>query len=315
MGIDPVVSVCIITYNQEKYIAQAIESVLAQQCNFKYELIIGEDCSKDRTREIVRQYAEKYPDIIVPLLPEKNLGPQGNSNNCFMHVRGKYFAFLEGDDFWTDTTKLQRQYDFMEAHPGFSMCFTRADAIDDTGNHVASPFPEITKDEFTIEDAIMADKVFMPTATTFSRNILPKPMPRFFLEALSGDIASHLLLGDKGKFKCLPGRTAVYREHSGGVTKNPKQLEEGYKRLFKLYIDANEYFGYKYDKIFKRKLSEMAKVKLIYGSRNFKGLHKLKYVYHNAPDYFKYSDTLSVKEVAYYFTILFLPFLVKRKKV
>lgn len=77
MGIDPVVSVCIITYNQEKYIAQAIESVLAQQCNFKYELIIGEDCSKDRTREIVRQYAEKYPDIIVPLLPEKKPWPAG----------------------------------------------------------------------------------------------------------------------------------------------------------------------------------------------------------------------------------------------
>src|ERR1035438_103773 len=117
MGGDILVSACIITYNQEKYIAQAIESVINQKCDFKFELIIGEDCSKDNTRAIVAAYAAKYPDIIVPVLQEKKMGASLNFNTCLMRSRGKYFSALEGDDYWTDSNKLQRQFDFMEANP------------------------------------------------------------------------------------------------------------------------------------------------------------------------------------------------------
>ena len=314
MAEDILVSVCIITYNHAKYIGEAIESVLRQRCNFRFELIIGEDCSKDNTREIVRTYAEKHPDIIIPLFPEKNQGATRNAANIFSIMRGKYYAFLEGDDFWIDDRKLQRQFDFMEGHPEYVFCFTDANTIDQFGKPAPSPFPELHKDDFTIADIIMTPKVFVPTATVFARTVLPKMMPQFYFEAYSGDIAIHLLLTDKGKAKRLQGATSVYREHPGGVTKSAKQLTEGQLRLVKLYAEANEYFDHKYDSIFKKRLSQLSKENLIYGSRDLKGLDKVKYVMKQGPYYWRYSDSKSLKELAYYFTLLFLPFLLRRGK-
>ena len=101
MSSDPVVSVWIITYNHEAFIAKTIESAINQNCNFKFEVVIGEDCSKDKTRQIVKEYAAKYPDIIVPLLSEKNEGAKANAVKTLQHCRGRYIAFLEGDDYWT----------------------------------------------------------------------------------------------------------------------------------------------------------------------------------------------------------------------
>lgn len=314
MADDILVSVCIITYNHEKFIAQALDSVLSQQCNFKFEVIVGEDCSKDNTREIVRSYAEKYPDLIVPLFPEKNQGPTRNASNIFDVMRGKYYAFLEGDDYWTDNNKLQRQVNFMEANPDFSLCYTNIDVVDYDGSATHGSFPVPLEDVSTIEDIILAERVFIPTATVMARCVLPKPMPQFFFAAHSGDIAVHLLLTDKGKAKFLPGVTAVYREHAGGITKAEKSIVEGEWLRLKLFIEANEYFNYKYDRLFRKRLSGMSKALLIYGSRNLKGLEKLKHLRRAAPYYFKYSDTRNAKEMIYYFTVLFLPFLLPKSK-
>ncbi len=104
----PLVSVCTISYNHEKYIERAIQGVIDQRYNFKVEFIIGDDCSKDGTRDIIRRYQAQYPDLIFPLFPEKNLGARQNAMQTMKRCRGKYIAFLEGDDFWTDPTKLQR---------------------------------------------------------------------------------------------------------------------------------------------------------------------------------------------------------------
>lgn len=115
------VSVIILAYNHEAYVAQAIESVLQQKCNFTFELIIGEDNSPDNTREIVIKYAIQYPDTINALLSEHNLGAIENELRCIREAKGKYIAFLEGDDFWTDTLKLQKQVDFLEANPDYCL--------------------------------------------------------------------------------------------------------------------------------------------------------------------------------------------------
>ena len=307
------VDVLMPVYNHEKYIAQAIEGIVAQQTNFKFRLIIGEDKSPDGSRAIIEKYAQQYPDIIYPTYHEVNLGATGNGTFLFSTVKAKYIAVCEGDDFWVDPTKLQRQFDFMEANPDFAVCFTKVDCINDHGKKVEGLFPEITKDVFTIEDVIMADMVFMPSATLFYRNMLPHPMPQFYVKAMSGDIAIHLLLTDIGKAKCLPGITAVYRDHAGGITKTEKAITQGYRKLFELYEEANKYFEYRHDKIIKKRLSEMSKIRLIYGSKGIKGIKRLKYIAKNAPDYFRYSDTLSTKEVVYYFTVLFLPSLLKKK--
>ena len=310
----PLVSVCTITYNHEKFIADAIEGVVNQKCNFKFEMVIGEDGSKDRTRQIIEEYAAKYPDIIVPLYAEKNMGAKFNATNTLMHCRGKYIAFLEGDDFWTDPHKLQNQFDFMEANPEFTLCFTRVEVQDQHGNEAISPYPEFTGDEFTLEDVAMAEKCFIPTVTMFFRNIFPRPLPDFYTNATSGDVAMHLLLGDKGKFKCLPGITAVYREHPGGITKTEKVKKEAYTELFKLFAGANEYFEFRHDKLIRRRLLQMSKIKLIFGSKDLKGLKKMKYVAENASDYLKYTDKKNIKEIIYFTTVLFFPSLLKLKK-
>ncbi|HPD39860.1 MAG TPA: glycosyltransferase, partial [Mesotoga infera] len=130
----PLVSVFMITYNHEKYIAQAIESALMQKTDFNYEIVIGEDCSTDRTREIVVDYANRYPEIIKPILHENNVGAKANSESVRKACIGKYVAILEGDDYWIDPLKLQKQVDFLESHPHFSVCFTRAVDVDEEGN-------------------------------------------------------------------------------------------------------------------------------------------------------------------------------------
>lgn len=122
---NPLVSVVTITYNHAPYIAKCIEGVLMQQVNFPMEFIIAEDCSTDGTRAICEEYAQKYPDLIRLLPSEGNMGAVRNEQRAFEAARGKYIATCEGDDYWTDPLKLQRQVDFLESHSDYSVCFHR----------------------------------------------------------------------------------------------------------------------------------------------------------------------------------------------
>ena len=123
----PLVTVSCIAYNHEKYIARALDSFLKQKTDFPFEIVIHDDASTDRTAEIIREYAEKYPDIIRPMYQTENQYSKGISNISgafnFPRAEGKYIAMCEGDDYWIDDTKLQRQADYMEAHPECTMCF------------------------------------------------------------------------------------------------------------------------------------------------------------------------------------------------
>lgn len=123
----PLVSVCMTTYNHEAYLAQAIESILAQQTSFDVELVLGEDCSTDQTGTICRAYAAQHPDRVRLVTSESNVGWRANYRRTFDACRGRYVAYCDGDDWWTNPHKLQRQVDAMEADPGCGMCFTRAD--------------------------------------------------------------------------------------------------------------------------------------------------------------------------------------------
>ena len=115
------VSVCMVTYNHEKYIAQAIESVLMQKTNFDYELVIGEDCSTDKTKKIIIKYQKRYPKIIRIILNKKNLGAGLNFVQILEACKGEYIALLDGDDYWTDPVKLQKQVDFLDNNPYYSI--------------------------------------------------------------------------------------------------------------------------------------------------------------------------------------------------
>jgi len=201
----PLVSAKMITYNHAPYIAQAIEGVLQQETNFPFELVIGEDCSTDGTREIVFDYQKKYPDVIRVITSEKNVGVHKNSMRTFKVCRGKYIALCEGDDYWTDPNKLQMQVDFLESHKDYVICVHNCMRIyeDCTKKpHPRSDLTNIQKEELTIDDFIKG--YFYPPGHTSSavfRNGLIKTLPEWYYRSVSGDLPFFILIAEHGKGK------------------------------------------------------------------------------------------------------------------
>lgn len=136
------VSVCVVTYNQENYIAECLESLVTQQTSFKFEIIVGEDCSTDGTRAIVQQYVEQYPDLIIPLFYEENVGAVENVKRVYKAARGKYIAHMDGDDMALPT-KLQKQFEALEANPNCNICSHDVFQVDKEGkskkNNISHP--------------------------------------------------------------------------------------------------------------------------------------------------------------------------------
>ena len=170
----PVVSVGMITYNHEPYIAQAIEGVLTQETDFPIELVIGEDCSTDRTAEIVGEYQKKHPEIIRIITSDKNVGIKKNGWRTKEACRGKYIAYCEGDDFWHDPRKLQMQVDVMESDPECVLCFSRVRTYDVVEEQFRqSPFggPRGNEEDRcqSLYEELMTDKNHVPTCSACVR--------------------------------------------------------------------------------------------------------------------------------------------------
>ncbi len=219
----PLVSVCMITYNHEAFISEAIEGVLVQKTAFPIDLVISDDCSSDRTGEICREYQAKYPDVIRLLNREHNLGMQKNFMSTIQACSGKYVALCEGDDYWTDPLKLQRQVDFLEANPDFAVCHHRLRIRneDDPGDASFTPkSPEI----LTFEE--LAKRQYIGTASCVFRNKLFQ-FPDFFLEVPSTDYALHLLNSFHGKIKFIDETMGVYRLQSGGEWTRRAAIDKG----------------------------------------------------------------------------------------
>ena len=214
------VSVSMITYNHEKFISQAVESILMQKVSFDYEIVIGEDCSTDNTRQILLNYQKKYPDKIHLLLPEKNLGAQENSRNTLQACRGQYIAALEGDDYWTDPLKLQKQVDFLEANPEYSGAFHQIQILEQDGSS-GDPLKGLqnlgNRLDVTLEDCISNTPPFHTSSFLFRRDRLH--LPQDFSRYSSGDMSLYVILSSQGKFRRIPENMSVYREHPGGITK------------------------------------------------------------------------------------------------
>jgi glycosyltransferase involved in cell wall biosynthesis len=303
------VSVFQITYNHEKFIAEAIESIVSQVVDFEFELVIGEDCSRDNTRMICEQYAAKYPGIIKLLPSDKNYGAMGNTVRTLQACTGEYIAMCEGDDYWSDPHKLQKQIDFLEANPDYTICFSAVDVKDEMGWNLPPEryFPPVNKDTYTIEDFILSGMSIIPTPTFVFKNVLPAPFPDFFINAMAGDTSIQLFAADKGKAKFMSGKMAVYRNHEGGVTKTTENQEKGDPALMEFYKGFNQFTGFKYDAIFRKRFLSNAKANLIYGARNKKGLERISHYFERMPEYIKYSDKINLRELAYYHVLLFFP--------
>ena len=247
------VSVCMITYNHEKFITQAVESVMMQQTNFDYELVIGEDCSTDRTREIAIELQKRYPDKIRLLLPEKNLGMQPNFVQTLEACRGKYTALVEGDDYWTSPAKLQRQVDFLDSHPDLSECFHSTLVVHEDGSQDSRVFaPPGGKKVWSLEDFLF--EVPIATCSTMFRKGLFGAYPEWFYKTEIGDWALHMLNAQHGKVGHLDEVMSVYRVHYGGVWSSLNQAT-AHQQKIRLLRQVDEHFGWQHHQIIKRSIS------------------------------------------------------------
>lgn len=147
------VSVIVLTCNHESYIAQALDSILMQETDFSYEILVGDDASSDGTSDIVRKYAQAYPHSIQAFIRERNLGATRNLYDLLERARGKYIASCEGDDFWSDSQKLQIQVDYLENMPEYSGCAHIVKVVDENGNPLG-PEPKwiCQKERYTLKD-------------------------------------------------------------------------------------------------------------------------------------------------------------------
>ena len=251
-------SVYMITYNHENFIAQAIESVLMQKTKFDFELVIGEDFSIDRTREICIFYKKKYPEKINLILNEKNLGMIPNFINTIHKCKGKYIALLEGDDYWTDPYKLQKQVDFLEANPEYSMCFHLVENFYQDGSKLSFVFPykKRRKPTYSLQDVV---KYFFINTCSVMYRWDNKTLPEWFSRHLVGDYTLHLLYADKGKIGLIPEVMARYRIHSGGIlsSKGGKDITSNLNDIISLLNDFDEYTKNKYSNDIKRRILKL----------------------------------------------------------
>jgi glycosyltransferase involved in cell wall biosynthesis len=205
-------SVCIITYNHVNYIQQAIEGVLQQKVNFKFEIIIADDFSTDGTKEIILDYKKKFPSLISLILQPKNVGPLKNWLDLIKKPNSKYIAYFEGDDYWTDCFKLQKQIDFLEKYNEFVMCYHDVKILysDET---LKRDFIEKTKKEVSSIYDLAIWGNYIHTCSIVFRNFVHKIQEKN--EIYFCDYFLYMHLANYGNIKKIPETMAVYRYGNG----------------------------------------------------------------------------------------------------
>jgi glycosyltransferase involved in cell wall biosynthesis len=241
----PLLSVWMITYNHEPFIAQAIESVLAQKADFSFELVIGEDFSTDSTRKICLEYEQKHPSIIRVLKRPSNLGIHRNMVDTLTACHGKYIALLEGDDYWTDELKVAKQVSFLEQNEDFVLCYQKTLELNElTGAK------KITNEDDRSEtdmNELLERGWFIRTGSMMFRNGVVQSYPEWFYKFSSTDYMFQILLAREGRFKFLNEVTSVYRRHEGGVTQAfQKKLVSFNLRKIELLTIIDQFLKYQY---------------------------------------------------------------------
>ncbi|MDD3437221.1 MAG: glycosyltransferase [Candidatus Gastranaerophilales bacterium] len=244
-----VVSTC---YNQENYIEQTLQGFVMQITNFPFEVLIVDDCSTDKTQEIITKYANEYPDLIKPIFREKNVGSLENFIDSLSMVKSEYVAICEGDDYWTDPLKLQRQTDFLDLNLDFSICFHPVRIFYEDGSESDKIYPgaNMIGDRKVLQLEHLLVFNFMQTNSVMYRwrfsgeeslkDIFPK-------DIMPGDYFLHMLHAQKGKIGMLDGVMADYRRHKGGLWWGsttdpvPLHLKYGVQEL-KFYVEVEKRF-------------------------------------------------------------------------
>lgn len=254
------VSVVMITYNHELFIEESLLSILNQETSFEYEIIVGNDRSTDKTDDVIQNILKNHPKAyrVRYYNNNPNLGVTPNSKKALDMVEGKYMALCEGDDFWIDEQKLQKQVDFLELNEDFAICFhnTRVDFFDQKApSYYVNE--NIEKDVFTLDDMIGEDEIwFTATASLMIRSSAYGKTPDWFLTSKSGDIPIIILAARNGKIKYLPDVMAVYRKNLASFSHTDSHEDKSFlwNRVF-MYEKLNAETGFKYNKRLKRNIA------------------------------------------------------------
>ncbi|MVM32165.1 glycosyltransferase [Spirosoma sp. HMF4905] len=293
------VSVLIITYNQKKFIREAIDSVLAQKTTFPIEILVGDDFSTDGTREIIQEYERQYPGLVIGVLHPHNMGKNGGINflETLKLAKGEYYALIDGDDYLTNPLKLQKQADLLDAHPDYSMTFHNALITYEDGSpsHVLNG--DDMKPFYTVDDLIGEDEIwFMATSSTMYRNSI-KEYPTWFRESSSGDIPRLILKAKLGKIGYIPEVMSVYRKNRAGASFHDNYQNETFLRnRIQMYSDINRELDYRYNSILRRNMARYYRMMLDakqYQDSYFRRARlAFKYLYMAKPSWDKAKDVI-----------------------
>jgi glycosyltransferase involved in cell wall biosynthesis len=253
----PEVSVCIFSFNYELYIEQAIKSVLLQKADFGYEIVIGDDLSTDSTREIVMRLQKENPEIIRLSFNEVNIGGTKNWIKTINTCRGKYIALLDGDDYFTDAAKLQKQYDCLEADPKAVLCFHAVDEINDATKE--SSVVRFEQKKYTIEDFLTNGWFIRTSSTFFKKGILMKEPPLWVYNfPYRYDTILHIFLSINGHACYLNEVMSIWRKHSSGVSNQfAVDVIKNVTTEVAMAKELDKYSDFKYTKIVKKYCSKL----------------------------------------------------------
>ena len=252
------VSICVPTYNHEKYIAQMLDGALAQKTSFPFEIVIGDDGSTDGNADIIRKYIQNHPGRIRAFLHSENQGPTeprefAGRNNVLGIVKacaGEYVAMCEGDDYWTDPFKLQKQVDFLDSHPDFYVCHHNMLVTYEDGSP-SHTFNDAKQPLISDITDILLDKWFFATASWMYRNHFANhDFAEWHSMAAAGDWALMIQLAAQGPIGYLPEVMGVYRKHSAGLSNVHSQTNRIFLQNRKeMFANVNKWLDYKYDSI------------------------------------------------------------------
>jgi glycosyltransferase involved in cell wall biosynthesis len=290
----PMLTICTVTYNHEKYIGRALDSFLMQKTDFPFQVIVGDDASTDGTAEIIREYAKKYPDIIKPIFHKRNIGPMSNSLSVYDAARTEFVAICDGDDYWTDPLKLQKQVDMLRNAPDLSICYhpVIVSTLNRMWKDTIFPVPKYRwfKSYLTFDDLLIHNPIHTCSICfrwRFANGGIRDMMPD---NICPGDYYLLLLHAEVGNVGFIDRVMATYRINSGGISfdlhLNPNktwlklgEMEMNWYRAFEKHFGA-KYFPAMYE-------NKKDKAKLIYKAyMNECAMDKLENMKNNYPEFY-----------------------------
>lgn len=271
----PKVSVVCMVYKHEPYLRQCFDGFVMQKTSFPIEILVNDDCSPDGSAEVMREYEERYPDLFHCIYQKENQYSKGKMawwEVLFPMAQGEYIAICEGDDYWIDPYKLQKQVDFMDQHSDYVACFHNARVHYD--DHV-SLFNAMDENHYPSTEDIIKRHWFIATPTLFFRNVL-RDYPEWRGEVLNGDYLLELLLAREGKFYYMDDAMAVYRQDGQGMSSVLKRNKvDMVDRLISLLEKTKPLFDEKYASAFDESIKNYQGIRANYAKEAYYEQHPI----------------------------------------